>query len=163
MFHWRLKGSIQAYKAPIPLAAIAEYSTCTPGRMFGVQRGRNECRLAHAMTDPEPRNRKHGITGPMSMALPEPLDNEKTAEELKRENNYERQIETEKRMYVLKLLSMVWIVVVRLLYCFDLEDVPVSFNLEFPNQRFLINYHLRAIHDFTPRLLTRTINASRES
>ncbi|OAL30885.1 hypothetical protein AYO20_08578 [Fonsecaea nubica] len=68
------------------------------------------------MTDPEPRNRKHGITGPMSMALPEPLDNEKTAElieELKRENNYEGQKETEKRMNVLKLLSKVTLEFVR--------------------------------------------------
>ncbi|KAH0847714.1 hypothetical protein AYO21_07702 [Fonsecaea monophora] len=68
------------------------------------------------MTDPEPRNRKHGITGPMSMALPEPLDNEKTAElieELKRENNYEGHKETEKRMYVLKLLSKVTLEFVR--------------------------------------------------
>ncbi|KIX92761.1 uncharacterized protein Z520_11613 [Fonsecaea multimorphosa CBS 102226] len=60
------------------------------------------------MADSEPRNPKHGITGPMSMALPEPLDNEKTAElveELKRENNYEPQDQTQKRIEVLKLLN----------------------------------------------------------
>ncbi|KIW30845.1 uncharacterized protein PV07_02538 [Cladophialophora immunda] len=61
-------------------------------------------------------NKKHGITGPMSMAFPEPLDNEKTAElveELKRQNNYESQKQTEVRMNILKLLSKATQVFVR--------------------------------------------------
>lgn len=61
------------------------------------------------MADPEPKgNPKHGISGPMSQALPEPLDIQKNAElveELKKENNYEGQKETEKRIATLKLLS----------------------------------------------------------
>lgn len=51
-----------------------------------------------------------GISAPISTALPEPKDNEKTAElveELKRENNYEPQEETKKRMATLSLLSRV--------------------------------------------------------
>jgi poly(A) polymerase len=49
-----------------------------------------------------------GVSPPMSVALPERIDNEKTAdliEELKRENNYEGQEETKKRMATLGLLS----------------------------------------------------------
>ncbi|KIX07997.1 uncharacterized protein Z518_02651 [Rhinocladiella mackenziei CBS 650.93] len=51
-----------------------------------------------------------GVSPPISTALPEPLDNEKTAdliEELKRENNYEPQEETKKRMSTLSLLNRV--------------------------------------------------------
>jgi len=46
----------------------------------------------------------------MSRSLPTALDNEKNAElveELKKENNYEGQEETQKRMKTLKLLSQV--------------------------------------------------------
>ncbi|KAL2447289.1 Poly(A) polymerase pla1 [Exophiala dermatitidis] len=51
-----------------------------------------------------------GVSPPISTALPEPLDNEKTAElieELKRENNYEPMDETKKRMSTLALLNRV--------------------------------------------------------
>ena len=51
-----------------------------------------------------------GLTPPVSMALPEPKDNQKTAdliEELKRENNYEGADETKKRMVTLTLLQRV--------------------------------------------------------
>ncbi|OAG33835.1 hypothetical protein AYO21_12064 [Fonsecaea monophora] len=129
MFHWRLKNGLQGLRAPVPLDAALEYLACRPERVLGVQRGRNESRLAHTMANPELRNRKHGTAGSMSMALPEPLVDEKTAElieELKRENNYEGQIETEKRMYLVKLLSKVWILVAGFLYCFNFEGAPVS-------------------------------------
>ncbi|KIW88379.1 uncharacterized protein Z519_10948 [Cladophialophora bantiana CBS 173.52] len=62
------------------------------------------------MTDSKLKEPKHGITGPMSTALPEPLDYEKTAdliEELKRENNYESLEETKIRIKTLKLLNSV--------------------------------------------------------
>ncbi|EXJ66611.1 uncharacterized protein A1O5_10282 [Cladophialophora psammophila CBS 110553] len=62
------------------------------------------------MTDFKLKEPKHGITGPMSTALPEPLDYEKTAdliEELKRENNYESLEETKIRIKTLKLLNSV--------------------------------------------------------
>lgn len=55
-----------------------------------------------------PRPKQWGVTPPMSVALPEPIDNQKTAElieELKRENNYEPMEETKKRMETLKVLS----------------------------------------------------------
>jgi len=51
-----------------------------------------------------------GLTPAMSRSLPTALDNEKNAElveELKKENNYEGQEETQKRMKTLKLLSQV--------------------------------------------------------
>lgn len=54
--------------------------------------------------------KKWGLTPPMSNNLPTPQDTEKNAElveELKRENNYEGQEETQKRMRTLKLLSQV--------------------------------------------------------
>jgi poly(A) polymerase len=53
-------------------------------------------------------NPKYGMSGPMSLALPEPLDNQKTAdlvEELKREKNYENEMGTKKRMATLKVLN----------------------------------------------------------
>jgi poly(A) polymerase len=49
-----------------------------------------------------------GVSPPMSVALPEKIDNDKTAElieELKRENNYEGQEETKKRMSTLGILN----------------------------------------------------------
>ena len=49
-----------------------------------------------------------GVSPPMSTSLPEKIDTDKTAElieELKRENNYEGQEETKKRMDTLKLLN----------------------------------------------------------
>ena len=49
-----------------------------------------------------------GVTPAMSVALPEKIDNDKTAElieELKRENNYEGSEETQKRMSTLRLLN----------------------------------------------------------
>ena len=49
-----------------------------------------------------------GVSPPMSVALPEKIDTEKTAElieELKKENNYEGQEETKKRMNTLGLLN----------------------------------------------------------
>ncbi|KIV81746.1 hypothetical protein PV11_03908 [Exophiala sideris] len=55
-----------------------------------------------------PKPKTWGVTPPMSVALPEPIDNQKTAElieELKRENNYEPMEETKKRMDTLKVLS----------------------------------------------------------
>ena len=58
------------------------------------------------MDNPKPKT--WGVTPPMSVALPEPIDNQKTAElieELKRENNYEPMEETKKRMDTLKVLS----------------------------------------------------------
>lgn len=57
-----------------------------------------------------PATKQWGVSPPISTALPEPLDNEKTAdliEELKRENNYEPMDETKKRMSTLSLLSKV--------------------------------------------------------
>jgi len=57
-----------------------------------------------------PSTKQWGISRPISTALPEPLDNEKTAdliEELKRENNYEPHEETKKRMSTLGLLNRV--------------------------------------------------------
>ena len=51
-----------------------------------------------------------GLTPPISTSKPEPIDLEKNAdmiEELKRENNYESQDETNKRMHTLKLLQRV--------------------------------------------------------
>lgn len=54
--------------------------------------------------------KQYGVSPPISTALPEPLDNEKTAdlvEELKRENNYEAHDETKKRIATLKLLNRV--------------------------------------------------------
>jgi poly(A) polymerase len=55
-------------------------------------------------------SKQWGMSAPISTALPEPVDNEKTAElieELKRENNYEPMEETKKRMSTLALLSRV--------------------------------------------------------
>src|ERR1700742_3743099 len=60
-----------------------------------------------ADSDP-PKNPKHGMSGPFSLALPEPLDIQKTAdlvEELKREKNYENEMGTKKRIATLKVLS----------------------------------------------------------
>lgn len=51
-----------------------------------------------------------GLTPPLSGTLPSPADMEKNAqliEELKKENNYERNEETQKRMDTLKLLSKI--------------------------------------------------------
>jgi poly(A) polymerase len=62
-----------------------------------------------ATTEGEKKNPKHGITGPMSMDFPEPIDNTKTddlVEELKRENNYEASHETNKRIATLKVLNI---------------------------------------------------------
>ncbi len=59
---------------------------------------------------PAATTKQWGISPPISTALPEPRDNEKTAdlvEELKRENNYEGREETEKRIETLKLLNKV--------------------------------------------------------
>jgi len=60
------------------------------------------------MADTKKKEPKHGVTGPMSMALPEPVDTQKTQdliEELKKENNYETGLETEKRKATLGTLS----------------------------------------------------------
>ena len=54
------------------------------------------------------KNPKHGISDPISFALPDPLDNEKNSdlvEELKREKNYENEMGTKKRMATLKVLN----------------------------------------------------------
>jgi len=54
--------------------------------------------------------KQYGVSPPISTALPEALDNEKTAdlvEELKRENNYEAHEETKKRIATLHLLNRV--------------------------------------------------------
>ncbi|ETI27201.1 hypothetical protein G647_09884 [Cladophialophora carrionii CBS 160.54] len=54
------------------------------------------------------KNAKYGMTGPMSLALPEPVDNQKTSElveELKKEKNYENEMGTKKRIATLKVLS----------------------------------------------------------
>lgn len=61
-----------------------------------------------AESEPPKKNPKHGMTGPMSLALPEPLDIQKTAElveELKKEKNYENEMGTKKRIATLKVLS----------------------------------------------------------
>ncbi|KAJ9645409.1 uncharacterized protein PV06_07888 [Exophiala oligosperma] len=57
-----------------------------------------------------PPSKQWGITPPMSTALPESIDTEKTAdliEELKKENNYEPLEATQKRMATLGLLNRV--------------------------------------------------------
>ncbi|KAK5210311.1 polynucleotide adenylyltransferase [Exophiala xenobiotica] len=62
------------------------------------------------MAAPSAPPKQWGISPPMSTALPEPNDNEKTAElieELKRENNYEPLEATQKRMSTLALLNRV--------------------------------------------------------
>lgn len=54
--------------------------------------------------------RQWGLTPPVSTSLPTPEDNKQNAElieELKRENNYEPQAETQKRIETLKLLNRV--------------------------------------------------------
>lgn len=59
---------------------------------------------------PVSTTKQWGISPPISTALPEPRDNEKTAdlvEELKRENNYEVKEETEKRIKTLQLLNKI--------------------------------------------------------
>jgi poly(A) polymerase len=61
-----------------------------------------------ADSDPTKKNPKHGITGAMSLALPEPVDIQKTAElveQLKEEKNYEPSMDTKKRIATLKVLS----------------------------------------------------------
>lgn len=55
-------------------------------------------------------SKQWGISPPISAALPEQVDNDKTAdliEELKRENNYEAAEEMKKRMKTLSLLQKV--------------------------------------------------------
>ena len=62
------------------------------------------------MAAPPAPPKQWGISAPMSTALPEPIDNEKTAElieELKRQNNYEPLEATQKRMSTLALLNRV--------------------------------------------------------
>jgi len=59
---------------------------------------------------PTSSGKQWGVSPPISVALPEPIDNEKTAdliEELKKENNYEASEETKKRMSTLSLLQKV--------------------------------------------------------
>jgi poly(A) polymerase len=62
------------------------------------------------MADPDSskKNPKHGLSGPLSIDLPGPLDIQKTAdlvEELKREKNYENEMGTKKRIATLKVLN----------------------------------------------------------
>ncbi|EXJ61639.1 hypothetical protein A1O7_02068 [Cladophialophora yegresii CBS 114405] len=55
-----------------------------------------------------PEKAKYGMTGPMSLAFPEPVDEQKNGElieELKREKNYENEMGTKKRIATLKVLS----------------------------------------------------------